>query len=509
MKTRLIISAFIASAVIFGTSAQTTGDLLRFSQYNYSFGTARSAAMGGAFTSLGADLSSMNINPAGLGMYRSSEIGITPIVSSATMNSTLGGTKTSDTKTKFTLGNFGAALNLYQGSGSLTSFTFGFGYNKLIDYNTSSTVRGYDNPYSMLDYFAAQLEGVPPGDITGNYPNKFRQYPDKWGGILAYEAFLVNPNEDPNLPADYLPNISANTRMDQVIRNNSKGSVGEYTFSGGLNFGNVVYIGASIGLQDIYFENTNSYYEKVSSSEGAEELLDFTHRKTAIMSGTGVNGKFGVTVRPVRDLRIGVAVHTPTYIDINDQYIEDIQANYRNNSNEYLESPAAVQDFAIVTPTRLLAGISYAFPYGIISADYERVWYNGIRIKETTWNYQEEQGMNDELKAAYKPADNFRVGLEVTPGYGFYIRGGFAYYGDMMKNSNVTLVSEQVIKSYNSYSGGLGYRFGNVGIDLAYVNTQYKYVDHDYWETYGDVASGTTTSKLGRNSFILTASLRF
>lgn len=45
------------------------------------FGTARAMGMGGAFTSLGADLTSMALNPAGLGMYRSSEFSFTPLVS--------------------------------------------------------------------------------------------------------------------------------------------------------------------------------------------------------------------------------------------------------------------------------------------------------------------------------------------------------------------------------------------------------------------------------------------
>ena len=58
-------------------------DLLELSQTQFNFGTARSMAMAGAFTSLGADLSSMSINPAGLGMYRHSDLSITPLVTLA------------------------------------------------------------------------------------------------------------------------------------------------------------------------------------------------------------------------------------------------------------------------------------------------------------------------------------------------------------------------------------------------------------------------------------------
>jgi len=40
-------------------------------------GTARFMSMGGAFTSLGGDLSAVSQNPAGIGVYRRSEIGAT------------------------------------------------------------------------------------------------------------------------------------------------------------------------------------------------------------------------------------------------------------------------------------------------------------------------------------------------------------------------------------------------------------------------------------------------
>ena len=109
---------FGAAACLLSTSAsaQAAGDLLALSQYNYSFSTARSAALGGAFTSLGADLSSMSINPAGLGMYMSSDFGISPSLTWNNMQSTYLGTKSDYSRTRFTLGNLGMAFNLYQGS---------------------------------------------------------------------------------------------------------------------------------------------------------------------------------------------------------------------------------------------------------------------------------------------------------------------------------------------------------------------------------------------------------
>lgn len=54
-------------------SAQTASDIVRYSA-TPSFGSARVAAMGGAFGALGGDLSSLGVNPAGVGVDRKSVV---------------------------------------------------------------------------------------------------------------------------------------------------------------------------------------------------------------------------------------------------------------------------------------------------------------------------------------------------------------------------------------------------------------------------------------------------
>ena len=72
-KTLLAALAISAPAVL---SAQSAVDAYQLSQTEQR-GTARFMAMGGAFTALGGDLSTLNQNPAGIGVYRRSEIGAT------------------------------------------------------------------------------------------------------------------------------------------------------------------------------------------------------------------------------------------------------------------------------------------------------------------------------------------------------------------------------------------------------------------------------------------------
>ncbi len=68
-RTGLII--LIVISISAGVYGQNVDDALRYSQIFYS-GTARFNSMGGAFTALGGDISTLSQNPAGIGVFRSS-----------------------------------------------------------------------------------------------------------------------------------------------------------------------------------------------------------------------------------------------------------------------------------------------------------------------------------------------------------------------------------------------------------------------------------------------------
>ena len=74
---RLALILAAAFLTFTGVLAQNVDDALRYSQVFYN-GTARFMSMGGAFTALGADLSAIRLNPAGTGVFRSSEASLTP-----------------------------------------------------------------------------------------------------------------------------------------------------------------------------------------------------------------------------------------------------------------------------------------------------------------------------------------------------------------------------------------------------------------------------------------------
>lgn len=391
------------------------------SQTQFNFGTARSMAMAGAFTSLGADLSSMAINPAGLGMYRHNEISITPLVTMTRAQNSAEAWN-SNASNRFALSSFGFVFNLYEGTGRTTSVNFGFGYNRLADLNYRSSFRSTGNMGSIADMYALQLgqAKIKAYDITGDNLDWFNQSPELWPAILGYKAGMVDDlsasKEDPLWNPSWIGGDRNNIDIGHYAGVESRGSVGEYDLSVGANFGNKFYVGATLGIQAIHQELQYTYAEDyyypggtTERPEGEASDLRFQQlwsklNQATVTDGAGVNLKLGLTYRPIPALRIGVAFHTPTYYSLETRYqgaslgvavCNDPDYNPgpgeypQPDGNGYIDCPGespvlSSKSWAFTTPARLLFGASYSFGgRAVISVDYERAWFNGIRVKET------------------------------------------------------------------------------------------------------------------------------
>src|ERR1700722_18995933 len=77
-KTSCLCTLLLLAGAINAQTPNPDATLL-FSRSSIS-GTARTAGSGGAFSSVGADLGCLDLNPAGLGLYRSSDVSITPAI---------------------------------------------------------------------------------------------------------------------------------------------------------------------------------------------------------------------------------------------------------------------------------------------------------------------------------------------------------------------------------------------------------------------------------------------
>lgn len=510
-----------------------SNDMYALSQVNFGFGTARSMAMAGAFTSLGGDLSSMGINPAGLAMFRHNEISISPMM--GFQNSTNSAQDWGDNQqSRFAISNFSTTFKLYEGSSSnLVSLNVGLGYNRVADFNYrygySSLSAPSDSPYrSINDAFVRQLGqgGVfPDNDGALNYAFGDAYY---WGGILAYNNWLIDAERDEF--GDYWTSantLGVNASVGHTVGVESKGSIGEYQVALAANFNNTLYVGGTIGIQYVHWDRQFYYGEDyiyngqqpvyADGTPIAEPAEWLDYNQAVEMSGAGVNFKLGAIYRPFPALRLGAAIHTPTYYALDRTYQAYMGSNYNPNGDTTLPlEDMGEQTWDFVSPTRLMFGASYTFGrMAVVSVDYERTWYNGMRVKNIPDGFDlSEEDYRAEFKANYKGANTLRIGAEIKPLPVVSLRAGYGISDAMLRNDKELYYNTPTTYKTTCISAGLGFQLGAVSLDLAYQyikNEQTQYMLFYALDDTGyfDSASPTYKTDFERNYVTLTMGYKF
>lgn len=489
---------FIAICSLFAIStsmAQSTGELLKFSQYDFGGITARSAGMGGAFTSLGADLSSFSINPAGLAMYSSTEFAFTFGGNIGSTRSDYGGYN-SDTKSQFalTLPNVGAAFKI----GNLT---LGVAYNTLANYNSSmSAVGDYETFNTSARIWADQLDGIS-SNIMGNTSTAFAQNPMLWNAAMGYQSYVLDPAYDGASSYGTWGIIEPTDAIQSAVAIQTKGVMAETAFSGAYNIQDFLYIGGSIGFQNLYYEQSSVYSEYSDLSIVSGSFDDFHIYDNLYLEGFGVNFKVGATLRPAPWIRIGVAYHSPTWMKIKELSNSVMISNFEYDSYSFDPKYDHVNDYLIQTADRLLLGASINLSnFGIFSIDYERAWYGSMKYNSTIntvgWrpgvlsddidnfptysDYTSSRGdidMNSMISNYYQDVNTIKLGLEITPANGVFLRAGYGYSSSPYANTRsnyATSVSRSDYGAITRFSAGFGYRTGRFNFDLAYTYASWK-----------------------------------
>ena len=529
MKRFLSVVAVALASVVMVQAQNTSGILLNkdivpastvlsLSQRE-SVGTARSMGMGGAFTSLGGDMASFGYNPAGFGMYQRNEISATLGlgIANAKNYNVYSASPNDNNSVRLAVNNIGASFQVYEGSGKLTAVNFAFGYNKTADYNYDMGYVGPTDVSSLADAFAdiANANGLlinSNNKITdGRGYADYEMNPYFWGTAMAYKAGLINKGANGWYPDE----IANGAMVSQYTSLKSRGSAGEFSFAFGFNFDNVVYLGASLDIQSIsrkqnlYYDEYISYDSQPNASDYPYQLRDFKFSQQMELEGAGVGAKFGIVVRPVEALRIGFAVHTPTYYSLSYRYSASLASSAvsaGNNpygwevDNGYVyanEATPLLKDggdnrWCFTTPTRLLAGISCAIgQYAILSADYEYSAYRGLK-----WNYTPADTgyTNDTFCNNLQNTHTVRAGIEAKPAPWLALRVGGGFSSKQLVNSfDFVAFSEPVADKMWYASAGVGFRLGEVtSIDLAYQYRNTRYTDYySFYTKLGDVPNAS------------------
>ncbi len=474
----LIISTFITM------DAQNAMQALRYSQYN-PFGTARFAAQGGAIGALGGDLSSLIVNPAGLGFYRSSEFSFSPSFYWVNTTSSFRGSSADDSQLKFNVGSIGmVSARTSDKSSGIVGAAYSIGYNTLVNFNNRTTIRGINNNSSLLDDFTWHAN-ADPDNLSPFYEQ------------LAFDAFLM-PYD--STAGEYWHDMQIDGYGQELNRTSvQSGYIGEYSLSGAINFSNLLYFGASLGIHSVRFYE-EIYHTETDYNDHILDFDSFRFREYNSTRGVGYTFRLGMIIRPIQMVRIGASFQLPTYYYLTDEQYTDINSYWDSSSgipDAQESSPNGIYDYKLQSPFRANANISIILlKLATLSAGYEYVDYASARLDAYDDKFFDE---NERIRQDFQAAHNVKLGTEFRLN-SLYLRAGTQYLMSPFTDNRND--ADQWI-----YGGGIGIRTKGAFFDISYTHSSRTDVYGMY--AFQPGSNEVSINQINSNNLMFTLGIKF
>lgn len=511
----LLLAGITASA-----GAQTMYDALNYSKSDYA-GTARTVAMGNAFTALGGDLGAVTINPAGSAVARYSQVTVTPGVNISVNSAT--GTEASygfeknlrTSMARFNMPNFGFTINFdtHRTSG-LKNWTLGFVANQTANWQDDLVAGGSNTRTSLAGSLASFANGYDVSALSAD--NAYDMIPvSDWRAIAALQSRVIGLTPDTNISDEYL-GVTENWSLvdngdgtqhyefglggaiDQTFGRRTLGNRYDYVINLGGNISDVVFIGANLGITSMRY--SHEYYIRETAQDSdlfQTQFNSLTYNYGYDASGVGVYGKFGIIAVPVNGLRIGAAIQTPTSTSITETW--RLSAEQTSYAEDYqsgsADSPEGEYTYRLISPFRFNVGAAYTFgSIGLVSVDYEMCNYKSMKFRETDTN--DNSGfdtVNSDIRSNMGASHEVRAGVEIKPIPSLAIRAGYNFSTPAIPEDieyENQYLWERTEGNTHSASFGLGYSSkGSFFADAAVRMTKYAdtYIyPYDYYYLDGD-----------------------
>ena len=473
----LIIATHVASA-------QTdVSEALRFSQLTYG-SSARTLGVGGAFGAVGADVSATSINPAGVGLFRSSEFTVSGSLLFNSSNATYIGQSSNEIAGNFNVGNWGAVFVIptKRADNPWRSVNLSVNTDRLANYDKQTSFSGYNTNNSYVDALVQQLNSANVN--TGVAPSQLASNPNYFYGFLANQGYLLFPNSGAD-SLHYSSNVP-HGQVNQSYLNTTTGFLRETNATISANYKDRLYLGFSMGFTHINYTSTTTYSEKTATGQPSSTgFKDFTQTDYVSTSGWGYNAKLGAVVRLSDMFRVGLSFQTPTLFKLSDYYSDNIKSDVNRTTidsttmsyNYHDYTPQDGQyNYQLITPWHAtLSGAMIIPRYGFISVDYEYVPYNSASYNfnqaASTDDKAQQTIINNTISSSFVGASNVRVGTEyAVKDYRF--RLGAAYY--MSPYSSSVKPSGGYDDSRILFTAGAGINFSQSHLDLALAYQMYN-----------------------------------
>lgn len=475
MKNLLIPILCVLAVPLMGQNLQ---DALRLSSLDH-FATARTAGVGGAFGAMGADFGAIGNNPATLGAYRTGELNLSVSGNHTTSDALLTGSNTlaneATSKRRLKIDHAGLVLNSQPMGSEWTATNFAFGFYRTANFDQEIYYDGQTKG-SFTDRFLERANGK---DLNGL---------DDFEGGLAFDVGAIyGPDNQLYYTSDYL--LHPNNLLDKSQSIRTRGGISEMVFAYGANYKENMMFGVSIGVPFVNYNEDKSYQETAIPGDNSV-LQDLQFNESLSVSGVGINFKAGLVGLLGRSIRVGAAIHSPSFYTLQDDYFNEMYYEFDegNGPVSYQDgSPNGNFRYKFTTPWRFMGSVGILLDMGELKgfvdfdaeyADYSASSFNFTAYSTAIGDSENERDQNRNIEIQLRPAVTYRVGGELAYNK-VRARAGYSLRESVF--SNDTFGDSSPVLTF-----GAGFRGRSFYLDAAWVNakssygyTPYELVEHE------------------------------
>ncbi len=440
--TLIVTLAFCSFSILFAQDAQL------LNQYDY-IGTARYTAMAGAMSSVGADPSAVLDNPAGLALFR--RFDITLSLHEQLDFTKQNGEKDSEFRSSCMLpqASFVFAFENKNEFSPLRFNNFMFSFNRLHTFNRTSWGHAFNQPsisHLMLEQADGQSEQTISNSIY-NDPNT------GWLSELGYRTYMIDPFDIDQKGDTIFDTWSSVYNIQPVngIRIRESGGIDEFNIHWAGLFSQHWALGLGLNIRWLDYNKETSYEETFIEGDNTNyaKITSYLHQ-----DGIGVSGSVGLLYQPLRSLRLGLSLQTPTAMSITTQtdaemYLKDGGVGGNDKTLLYRHTARLTQ------PLRTTTGITFiGGQKGLVSLQYD------FRHYKNTYNIH-----------------TMKIGGEYVINNNFFLNCGYACESAFLKNEPPTVLALNDVRTDAEYrtigishiaAAGFGFRNQHFVAQLAY-----------------------------------------
>lgn len=459
-------------------------------------GTARYVGMGGALGALGADLSVISSNPAGLGLYSKSDIALT---FGAIIPNNANGWNSGDGRSNYerlarpSFDQIGFVWSMNMGDDQLSRINIAMNYQKKANYNMGFYA---DNlrlgGLSQMDQIAELAVGSNGNTYATDY---------NLAGMAVDNGYLSKDN---------VGYFNPYRGQEGYYTRHQRGSIQAYNLSFSANVRSRFYAGVTFGFDKVKYLSWSAYAETNEDRDGT--YGDYTLYNDREINGRGFNAKLGIIVRPIEDspFRIGIAMETPTWYRMKQSSLYDLTDDVQHQRTKTLESYI---EYTVRTPWRgrlslastidkyLAWGVEYEYANMAKTSmgypTYDKDGYHNL------FDNSKDHAMNQLTKRTLRGQHTVKVGLEVKPFDKLAIRVGYNFISNRYKENPTldqynldsksmdyfTSTDFMTLGATNIATFGLGFKHKSFYADLAY---KYRMQSAKFYAFDTDFASAGT-----------------